>query len=927
MRRVVKRLVSALLSAALVTAGMGTTAYAAPAEASGTGLCEHHPQHNAECGYVEAQEGSPCSHVHGEECYRTVEPASPSDATPGDADQVLDCHHVHDETCGYKEAVEGKPCTFYCEICGVISFVDQNGRQRHEKVGSENIVKIESGDTTWGEHTWYYLDQNVTAAERIRVTGDVVLVLGRGYTLTANKGIEVPYGSSLTVYGQEEAGGTLKALGIQDRYAAIGGDVDRAAGNITINSGRVIAYASASAREVSGMSGAAGIGAAYTGTDTMNITINGGYVEARGTGRGPGIGGGADGSVITITGGRVWAKGGQVRDEDGSQGGQKNGGAGIGGSQVSPAGTITISGGQVTAIGGSGAPGIGCGSSSPALGMDLTITGTDTRVTAEGSADGAAGIGSGRNPDASGTITVSGGASVTAGGGRIAVEGDVDFGSVYDGDYIVIGSETGTAGADTAVEARVNGETRTLAAGGAGSPEDGTVYTYLEAAPAAFGSFELSPKTVSVSQGETAQFSIRAAGGTHPGTDMTGILETVWSVQSEQSALSAGTKIGSASGLLTVGGDEASYGLVVRAAYRDFGASEAAVLTGHAEVSQASYRVSFEANGGTASSAAMMTYQGRINGALPTASRTGYTFLGWFTEKTGGAQVNADTVYSADTAVYAHWSANRYAVTFHGLRGYDDSEEFVMEAFYGKTMPKPSILADMAADFRGWYTDPEYTRPWDFDRDIVTGDMDIYVKWYRPAASGGSSSGGGGGSYGGGGSSGGGGGRGGSGGGASGAGQSPAAVSPVPAVTPGSGSAVTTVVSTVADGAQIVQSANAEVVSGAWVQNELGWTLRYSSGAVAADSWICVAEQDGAHWYHFGSTGLMDTGWLELDGKRYYLYANHDGAAGRMLTGWQLLDGKWYYFSTASDATLGALLTNTVTPDGYLVNALGEWIQ
>ena len=96
---------------------------------------------------------------------------------------------------------------------------------------------------------------------------------------------------------------------------------------------------------------------------------------------------------------------------------------------------------------------------------------------------------------------------------------------------------------------------------------------------------------------------------------------------------------------------------------------------------------------------------------------------------------------------------------------------------------------------------------------------------------------------------------------------------------------------------------------------------------MAADSWICVAEQDGAHWYHFGSTGLMDTGWLELDGKRYYLYANHDGAAGRMLTGWQLLDGKWYYFSTASDATLGALLTNTVTPDGYLVNALGEWIQ
>ena len=46
-----------------------------------------------------------------------------------------------------------------------------------------------------------------------------------------------------------------------------------------------------------------------------------------------------------------------------------------------------------------------------------------------------------------------------------------------------------------------------------------------------------------------------------------------------------------------------------------------------------------------------------------------------------------------------------------------------------------------------------------------------------------------------------------------------------------------------------------------------------------------------------------------------------------MLTGWQLLDGKWYYFSSVNDATLGSLLTDTVTPDGYRVNAQGEWIQ
>ena len=42
---------------------------------------------------------------------------------------------------------------------------------------------------------------------------------------------------------------------------------------------------------------------------------------------------------------------------------------------------------------------------------------------------------------------------------------------------------------------------------------------------------------------------------------------------------------------------------------------------------------------------------------------------------------------------------------------------------------------------------------------------------------------------------------------------------------------------------------------------------------------------------------------------------------GAMLTGWQQIGGKWYYFNTS-----GALLTNTTTPDGYTVNANGEWV-
>ena len=37
--------------------------------------------------------------------------------------------------------------------------------------------------------------------------------------------------------------------------------------------------------------------------------------------------------------------------------------------------------------------------------------------------------------------------------------------------------------------------------------------------------------------------------------------------------------------------------------------------------------------------------------------------------------------------------------------------------------------------FEGWYSDPEFTKPWDFDKDVATEEMTIYAKWsVDPAA-------------------------------------------------------------------------------------------------------------------------------------------------------------------------------------------------
>ena len=73
-----------------------------------------------------------------------------------------------------------------------------------------------------------------------------------------------------------------------------------------------------------------------------------------------------------------------------------------------------------------------------------------------------------------------------------------------------------------------------------------------------------------------------------------------------------------------------------------------------------------------------------------------------------------------------------------------------------------------------------------------------------------------------------------------------------------------------------------------------------------------------AHTYIFDADGKMVTGWYgskDTYGTRWY-YANSDGTAYQ---GWLKSGGKYYYIDG------GVMLTNTMTPDGYYVNADGVW--
>ncbi len=163
----------------------------------------------------------------------------------------------------------------------------------------------------------------------VNLQNDNVIVSG-----SSRAGIEVSTDSSLTVEGN----GSLKAGSYGQ--AGIGGGNAGSCGNITINSGNILAQS---------VNESAGIGGGSSGNNG-SVTINGGNVTAIGGSYGAGIGGGntGNGGTVTINGGTVTATGGTSA-------------AGIGGGWYGSMGTVIINGGSVKATGGSKAPAIGSG--------------------------------------------------------------------------------------------------------------------------------------------------------------------------------------------------------------------------------------------------------------------------------------------------------------------------------------------------------------------------------------------------------------------------------------------------------------------------------------------------------------------------------------------------------------------------------------
>ena len=105
---------------------------------------------------------------------------------------------------------------------------------------------------------------------------------------------------------------------------------------------------------------------------------------------------------------------------------------------------------------------------------------------------------------------------------------------------------------------------------------------------------------------------------------------------------------------------------------------------------------------------------------------------------------------------------------------------------------------------------------------------------------------------------------------------------------------------------------NSGLMQTGWIKENGTWYYLNDSGAMQT-GWV----KENGTWYYLNNSGAMQTGWLKENGTWYYL-----NQSGSMETGWFTVSDKWYYANES-----GALAINTTTPDGYTVNANGEWVE
>ncbi len=124
-------------------------------------------------------------------------------------------------------------------------------------------------------------------------------------------------------------------------------------------------------------------------------------------------------------------------------------------------------------------------------------------------------------------------------------------------------------------------------------------------------------------------------------------------------------------------------------------------LTFTAQWTANTYTITFDANGGSCTTASKSVTYASTYGDLPVPTREGYGFDGWFTAQNDGTKVTGnDTVtITAGQTLYAHWKPGAYTITFDTDGG---SAIDPITQDYGTKITAPAAPTKTGYTFNGW---------------------------------------------------------------------------------------------------------------------------------------------------------------------------------------------------------------------------------
>ena len=147
---------------------------------------------------------------------------------------------------------------------------DENDHTLNEmlRVTPRNAAELSRYTTKLEDGRWYYTcsDSDNTISHRITVHGNVSLILSDNTDLNIPKGIDIPEGSTLTIYGGNYGTGSMSIRAPQEYDAAIGGGKKENGGSLIVKGGNITARSTSDAPAIGASAIGHGTGKSKNGT-------------------------------------------------------------------------------------------------------------------------------------------------------------------------------------------------------------------------------------------------------------------------------------------------------------------------------------------------------------------------------------------------------------------------------------------------------------------------------------------------------------------------------------------------------------------------------------------------------------------------------------------------------------------------------------